>query len=100
MERADGGTDRTGVRAREWERQWLQQGRAQGRERGQRALLGRQASRRFGAAVANRLADALADIHDPARLEAVADVILDCDTGAELLDRVGRIRDGRGDGED
>ena len=72
------------ARSREWPREWLEQGR----EEGQLALLSRQASRRFGAATAKALVAALTGNGDPARLETVADLILDCETGPELLDRL------------
>ena len=79
------------ARSREWPQEWLEQGRAegreQGREQGQLALLSRQVSRRFGAATAEALVAALTG-GDPARLEAVADLVLDCETGPELLARV------------
>ena len=97
------------ARAREWPQEWREEGRtegielgrtegielgrsegielgrSEGIEQGQRALLGRLAARRFGAAAGERLAAALADIRDPARLEAVGDLVLDCATEAELL---------------
>ena len=76
------------ARAREWPQEWREEGRTEGIELGQRALLGRLAARRFGAAAGERLAAALADIRDPARLEAVGDLILDCATEAELLGEV------------
>ncbi|MCY4059617.1 MAG: Rpn family recombination-promoting nuclease/putative transposase [Gammaproteobacteria bacterium] len=75
------------ARAREWPQEWLQQGREEGREEGQLALLSRQASHRFGMATAEALVAALTG-SDHVRLEAVADLILDCETGTELLDRV------------
>ena len=86
------------ARAREWPQEWLQQGREEGlekgREEGQLALLSRQASRRcgphrciLGVATADALVAELTG-SDHVRLEAVADLILDCETGTELLDRV------------
>ena len=72
------------ARSREWPGEWLEQGR----EEGQLALLSRQASRRFGAATAEALIAALAGSGDRTRLEAAADLVLDCETGRELLDRV------------
>ena len=75
------------ARAREWPQEWLQQGREEGREEGQLALLSRQASHRFGVATAEALVAALTG-SDHVRLEAVANLILDCETGTELLDRV------------
>lgn len=75
------------ARSREWPREWLEQGREEGREQGQLALLSRQVSRRFGAATAEALVAALTG-GDHVRLEAVADFVVDCETGPELLDRV------------
>ena len=45
----------------------------------------RLASRRFGAAVGERVAAALADVRDGSRLEAAADLVFDCATEAQLL---------------
>ena len=84
------------VRSREWPQEWLEQGREEGREQGrvegrvegQLTLLSRQVSRRFGAATAEALVAALKGGGDPVRLEAVADLVLDCETGPELLSHV------------
>ena len=62
---------------------------AQGIER-QRALLCRQAARRFGDATAVPLAALLGGIDDPEHLAEVGDWIVDCATEAELLDRMAR----------
>lgn len=75
------------ARAREWPQEWLQQGREEGREEGQLALLSRQTSHRFGVATAQALVAELTG-SDHVRLEAVADLIVDCETGTELLDRI------------
>ena len=75
------------ARAREWPQEWLQQGREEGREEGQLALLSRLTSHRFGVATAEALLAELAG-SDHVRLEAVADLILDCESGRELLDRI------------
>ena len=96
---------------REWTREWLEQGieqgieqgraqgveqgRAQGVEQGrdeERALLCRQAARKFDAAAGEKLAAALAGVADPERLGRVGDWIIECATASELLARV------RGDG--
>ena len=74
--------------------QGLEQGREQGLERGraeERALLCRQASRRFGAETGERLSGLLARLTDPERLAEVGDQVIECGTGAELLDRAGRL---------
>ena len=79
------------ARSREWPQKWLEQGREEGREegreQGQLALLSRQVSHRFGAATAEALVAALRG-GDHVRLETVADLVLDCETGPELLNRV------------
>ena len=84
-----GGLTPLEARAREWPREWLAEGREEGQEEGQLAMLRRLASRRFGAATAEALVSALAGNGGAARLEA-AEFVLDCETGAELLDRVNR----------
>ena len=79
--------------------QGREQGIAQGREQGiaqgiaqgraeERALLCRQAERKFDAATARRLAAALEDVADPGRLTEVGDWIIECGTGADLLARI------------
>lgn len=86
-------------RAKGWTEEWFRQGMAQGMEQGmeqglergraeERALLCRQASRRFGAGTAERLAEFLDEVDDPERLAEVGDWIVDCATGAALLDRL------------
>ena len=77
---------------REGLEQGLEQGREQGLERGRaegRALVGRLATRKFGARTAEQLSRVLEDIADPERLAEVADAIVDCDSDAELFARVG-----------
>ena len=72
--------------------QGIDQGIEQGIERGlaaERQLLRRQAARRFGAATAARLDGLLADIRDTEGLEPVADWIIDCADGDELIARFG-----------
>ena len=84
---------------REWTREWLEQGIAKGIEQGrdeERALLCRQAARKFDAAAAEGLAAALAGVSDPARLGRVGDWIIECATASDLLARV-RRDDGSGD---
>ena len=77
---------------REWTREWLEQGieqgRAQGIEQGrheERALLCRQAARKFDAVAAEELAAVLAGVTDPDRLARVGDWIIECATASELL---------------
>ena len=78
----------------EWTAEWVEQGREQGIQQGiqgQRALLCRQAARKFDAATGERLAAALAAVADPDRLAQVGDWIIECETAAELF---ARIQDG------
>ena len=93
-------------RVAEWPKQWLREGREQGRAQGvaegreqgraqgvaqgvdqQRVLLCRQATTRFDADTAARLADLLAPIADPERLAEIGDWLVRCDTAAEFLAR-------------
>ncbi len=85
-------------RAKQWEAEWLQQGIEQGVEQGverginqglaqERELLRRQAEHKFDPATAEELARRLATVTDAERLAEVGCWIIDCGTGAELLDR-------------
>ena len=74
---------------------WRKQGKAQGRAEGkaqvvahERGLLCRQAGRRFGANAGEQLAAALAGVSDLARLDQVGNLIVDCGTGEELMERL------------
>ena len=63
-------------------------GLAEGRRDGlahERALLVRQAARRFGADTGRRLEARLRGVEDPGRLERVGDLIVDSETGEQLL---------------
>ena len=78
-----------------------EQGAAEGREQGvaegraeERALLCRQAARKFDDATARRLAAALAEVADPDRLAQVGDWIIECGTAADFLARVDGPRSG------
>ena len=77
---------------REWTREWLEQGHGQGIEQS-RALLCRQAARKFDAGAAEGLGAALAGVSDPERLGRVGEWIIECGTASELLACV--RRDGR-----
>ena len=73
-------------------RDGIQKGLEQGLERGRaegRALVGRLATRKFGAQTAEQLSRVLDDMADPEQLAEVADAIMDCDSDAELFARVG-----------
>ena len=67
--------------------QGLERGLEQGLER-QRETLRRLAKRRFGLETADNLARCLASMGEHEQLLTVSDWILDCTSGAELLDRV------------
>ena len=71
-----------------WLRMERQESRAEGRAEGERALLVRQAERRFGAGTAERLSTLLLRIEGPDQLAEASVWIVDCATGAELIDRV------------
>ena len=58
----------------------------------ERALLHRLAARRFGAGAATRLAAFLEGVDDAGRLAEVGDWIVDCESGAELAERIGAAR--------
>ena len=82
-------------RVSEWPAEWQRKGLEQGREQGlkqslehERALLQRMAATRFGAGVAERLAEVLARIADPDRLVEVGDWLVRCETGDDFLARV------------
>ena len=75
--------------------QGIAQGRAQGIAQGrdeERALLCRQAARKFNGAAAEGLAAALAGVSDPERLGRVGEWIIECATASDLLARVRRDR--------
>ena len=75
----------------------IERGQAQGFEQGlaaERELLRRLATRKFGAAAGDALVRHLADISDPDRLAGIGERIVDCGTGAELIERLDADRDG------
>ena len=87
------------ARIMEWEARVLKRGReqgiAQGREQGiaqgraeERALLRRQAERRFGAETAGQVSELLAEAAGAEDLLEAGDWILECRTGSELLERL------------
>jgi len=51
--------------------------------------VGRLATRKFGTETAAHLSRVLEKVTDPEKLAEVADAIIDCDSDAELLARVG-----------
>ena len=87
-------------RVAEWPKPYIQQGREEGRREGislgrregieqQRQMLRRLASARFGAATGDRLVAAIGTEADPQRLMDVAEAIVRCTTGSELLREIG-----------
>ena len=72
---------------REWTEPWVEQGIEKGRAE-ERALLCRQAARKFEAAAGEQLAVALADVTDPVRLAQVGEWIIECGTAVELFARL------------
>ena len=77
-----------------WQNEQLGRARAEGRTDGvaeglehQRTMLRRQAERKFDPATGRELARRLANVADAGRLARAGDWIIDCDTGAALLER-------------
>ena len=76
-----------------WDRDYREEGRQEGRKEGReegevlgrRATLVCQAGRKFGAETAERLAALLGAVSDAARIDQVADLIIDCASGSDLL---------------
>ncbi len=114
----EGGGAMLAERVQEWIEQWLREGREQGLEQGiergreqgreqglelglergraegraeERALLCRLASQKFDAETGERLSELLARLTNPEQLAEAGSWIIECGTGAELLDRTGRL---------
>ena len=69
-------------------------GRREGHTDGRREVIVRLAARRFGADIGRRLGGRLENIDDPGLLDRVGDLIVDCETGDQLLasiDRAGAL---------
>lgn len=80
---------------KEGRKEGIKEGREEGRMKAreeslarQRDVLSRQANRRFGPAAGDALAAAISGVGDLARLDAIADLIVDCRDGRELLRRM------------
>ena len=69
-------------------REGLSEGRREGMA-SQRAMLCRMAAHKFGVAMADELARRLDEMTDTARLADAGDLIMECDAGADLLNRIG-----------
>ena len=94
------------ARAEEWKAEWLAEGIEKGIEKGieqaraeERALLDRLAALKFGARTAERLSVLLDRLTSPEELLEVGSWIIECDTGAELLDRARAHAARSGNGE-
>ena len=90
----EGGEAMLAERAKEWVEEWLREGREQGLERGraeERTRLCRLAGRKFDTETAERLSGMLDRFSSPERLAMIGEWIIDCGTGAELLDRAERL---------
>ena len=77
-------------RVQEWTEQLLQEGIEKGLEKGraeERTLLGRMTERKFDAETAEALSGLLDGVTDPDRLTKVGEWIIECNTGADLLQR-------------
>ena len=79
-----------------WKEEWRLEGLEQGRTEGTTLVVVNQAERKFGAATAKRLSGLLKGSSDPERLVRVADWIIDCDTGEDLIGRASEILPGTG----
>ena len=90
------------ARAEEWKAELLAEGIEKGIKQGraeERALLDRLAALKFGARTAERLSDMLDGLTTPEELLEVGSWIIECDTGAELLDRARAHAARSGNGE-
>jgi hypothetical protein len=67
---------------------WVQQGLQQGLEQGERQVLLRLVRRRFGEAIARQSETLLAQISDPAQLENLGEMLLECEDGTAWLHRL------------
>ena len=70
-----------------WFAKRFREGRREGRAEGRRATLVRLARRKFGVDTGKKLAALLDGISGPDRLDEVADLIIDCTSGPDLLAR-------------
>ena len=60
---------------------------SEGLMRGSSAVVRRQARLKFGAETAEKLSELLGGIADSDRITRIADLVIECDTGAQLLER-------------
>ena len=78
-------------KAKQWEAEWLQQGIEQGKKQGLASvshLLSYMTERKFDPATAQEFARRIASVSDTKRFTEVGVWIIDCKTGAELLEKL------------
>ena len=89
-------------RVQEWmAEKWAEghaEGRAEGQTQGQMDLMRRQAARKFGDEIAQRLAERLEPVQDAARLAEIGEWLIECGSGEALLARLDRASDSGPDG--
>jgi hypothetical protein len=73
------------------ERLGIEKGIEEGIDKGQRRLLLRQIVARFGEPCAAEAAGLLEKVQDPERLEQAGEVIVQCESAAALLERLGPL---------
>ncbi len=71
---------------------WLERHRRDAFADGRREVLVRFAARRFGPETAQRLRVRLENVDDPGLFDRVGDLIVDCETGEQLLGGLDRNR--------
>ena len=71
----------------EWIQKWVQEGREQWLA-GEQSLLCRQAACTVDAETADRLASAIADLHDTEQLSGTGERIIAAETGSEVIEEV------------
>ena len=68
-------------------REEAERARTEGHAEGSATLIRRQVRLKFGAGTADELSRLVAGIDDPERIARVGDLIIECETGMELLER-------------
>ena len=71
--------------------QWIERQVAQGRDEERRRLVRHLVGRRFGIGAEARLRPILEGISDPARIEAIAEAVIECDSGEALIARAKEV---------
>ncbi len=81
------GVEELKERIEELKERGRREGRREGRAEGSTAVVCRLARLKFGAQTAERLSTVLEGITDPERIARIGDRVIECGTGAELLER-------------